>query len=245
MRQQNYLFPGYPILQDDRFFKLSQDSVVLSAFARLRRGERMLDLGCGIGVLTMLMLLRSPGGRAVGLELQPGAADLARENLALCRLEDRGEIRTGDLRELPGTLCDAFEVCISNPPYFDPGRGFVSPRAELAAARSEQGASIGEVCRGAGRALRWGGRFYLCYPPQRLVALFAALTDSRLEPKTLRLVYPDEGKEPCLALVEARKGGGAGLRVMPPLFIAQNGHYNDVFKRIYQLEPLEESQNAR
>ena len=78
-----------------------------------------------------------------------------------------------------------------------------------------------------------------------LVALFAALTDSRLEPKTLRLVYPDEGKEPCLALVEARKGGGAGLRVMPPLMIAQKGQKTEELKRIYQLEPLEESQNAR
>ncbi|MBQ2651530.1 MAG: methyltransferase [Clostridia bacterium] len=236
MRHQNYLFPGHPIIQDDQYFKLSQDSVVLSSFARVKKNEKLLDLGCGIGVLTLLMLLRCPGCRATGLEITEGAAALARENLALNGLEDRGEILHGDMRELPKNLYGAYDVCISNPPYFDPGRGFSSRTDILATARNERSGDIYDVCRTAGNALKWGGRFYVCYPPVRLTDLLEALRQSKLEPKVMRLVFPDDRHEPCLVLIEARKGGGAGLKIQPSLMIAEKGEKTEEFKRIYQLE---------
>lgn len=236
MRHQNYLFPGHPILQDDRYFKLSQDSVVLSSFAKVKKNEHLLDLGCGIGVLTLLMLLRCPGSRATGLEITEGAAELARENLALNSMEDRGEILTGDLRDFPKSLYGAYDVCISNPPYFDPGRGFSSQTDILATARNEKSGDIRDVCRTAGQALKWGGRFYVCYPPVRMTDLLEALRQNKLEPKTLRLVFPDESHAPCLVMVEARKGGGAGLNILPSLIISRDGQKTEEFKRIYQLE---------
>ena len=45
---------GLSLLQDDRFFKLGQDSVLLSAFAKIRRRAKVLDLGCGTGALALL-----------------------------------------------------------------------------------------------------------------------------------------------------------------------------------------------
>lgn len=236
MLHQNYLFPGHPILQDDRYFKLSQDSVVLSSFARVKKNERLLDLGCGIGVLTLLMLLRCPGSRATGLEITEGAAELARRNLTLNNMDDRGEIMTCDMRDFPKDRYGAYDVCISNPPYFDPGRGFSSQTDILATARNERSGDIRDVCRTAGNALKWGGRFYVCYPPVRLADLMEALRASKLEPKTMRLVYPDNRHAPCLVMIEARKGGGAGLNILPSLMIAENGEKTEEFKRIYQLE---------
>ena len=55
MAQSTEILPnGLKLLQDDRFFKLGQDSVLLSAFARPRRNARLLDLGCGTGALALL-----------------------------------------------------------------------------------------------------------------------------------------------------------------------------------------------
>lgn len=236
MRQTNFLFPGYPIIQDDDYFKLSQDSVVLSSFSAARKNDKILDIGCGIGVLTLLMLIRHDTVTAHGLEITKGAAELARENLALNNFETRGTIDNINMSDFPKALYGAFDMCISNPPYFSPNRGFSSPRPEIAAARNESCGDIYDVCLCASRALKWGGRFNVCYPPERLGDLFAALSQNNLEPKIMRLVHADIAHGPNLVLIGARKGGGAGLIINPPLIIRENGAYTDEFQKIYRLE---------
>jgi len=235
LRHENYLFPGHPIIQDDRYFKLSQDSVVLGAFLKVKKGEHFLDLGCGIGVLTMIALIRNPGCTGVGLEITEGAAELAAENLVNCGLSGRGEIICRDMRELQSDLSDRFEVVISNPPYFAPTRGFSSPSEAIARARNESTGDIGDVCRAASKALKWGGRFYVCYPPDRMADLFEALRQNRLEPKVMRLVFPTDQKAPCLLLIEARKGGGMGLNILPSLILRRDGQKTPEFEEIYRL----------
>lgn len=210
--------------------------MLLGAFAKAKKDSRVLDLGCGVGVLTLICLLRSPTSRVVGLEITEGAARLAQKNLELCQLEDRGKILVGDMRQLPHDLVGAFDLCISNPPYFDPQRGFSSPSQAMAAARNQSHGDIFDVCAAAARSLKWGGRFCLCYPPTEMAALFGALAKNRLEPKIMRMVHPTGDKPPCLLLLEARKGGGAGLKIEPPLIISQNGEKTEEFKKMYTLE---------
>jgi len=236
LQHRNYLFPGYPIIQDDEYFKLSQDSVLLADFAGGKRGERILDLGCGIGVLMLLVMLKRPGTSAVGFELTPGAAELAMQNLELCGLTERGSVMTGDMKILPKELYGAFDICICNPPYFRLSQGPESPKAAMAAARSQGSADIDDVCAAACAAVKYGGRFCVCYPPEGMAALFAALNKYKLEPKKLRLVHPREDRPPCLVMVEAKKGGGPELRVMPPLIISRDGQKTEEYRKIYRLE---------
>lgn len=236
MRHKNYIFPGFPILQDDEYFKMSQDSVLLADFIKPKRGEKLLDLGCGVGVIMMIAMIKHPNLSAQGLEINPGAASLARENLSLCGLDKRGTVITGDMRELPPEMRGAFDICACNPPYFDLSQGPSSPREAMAAARSQGTADIKDVCKAASRALKYGGRFYICYPPDGMAALFRAMGDNRLEPKAFRLVFPKEERPPCLLLMEARKGGGAGLKVLPSLIISRGGEKTEEFKKIYTLE---------
>ena len=84
-------------------------------------------------------------------------------------------------------------------------------------------------------ALKWGGRFYVCYPPDRMADLFEALRLNRLEPKVMRLVFPTEQKAPCLLLIEARKGGGMGLNILPSLILRRDGQKTPEFEEIYRL----------
>lgn len=216
MSGQTVVIEGVSLEQDDRFFKLGQDTVLLSAFAALRPGERALDLGAGVGFLGVLTLLRNPG-RVDGWELEAEAAALAQRNYARCGLTERGTVRQADLREAAAER--AYDVCLSNPPYYEPCRGKTSGSPTLGNARSQQTASIIEVCRAAGRALRSGGRCYLCWKPEQTAALFAACRAARLEPKRLRLVQQRPGTDAILLLLEARKDGGAGLRIQPPLVV--------------------------
>jgi tRNA1Val (adenine37-N6)-methyltransferase len=173
-----------------------------------------------------------------GLELLPGAAALARENLARNGLEERGEILTGDIREHrllfpPGS----FDLVVANPPYFPVDRGAISPDPERAAARGELTCTLEELCAAAAWLCRTGGSFYLVHKPERLSEIFTAMSGRGLEPKRLRLVCPREGSAPSLVLIEGRRGGRPGLKIEPCLILTDaDGAESAQVKRIYHRE---------
>ena len=225
---------GAEMLQEEDLFPLTQDSVLLAGFISPKKGERALDLGCGQGVLGLILLSRFGDLTVDGIELTPSAASAAQANYARCGFSSRGDILCGDLRALSPSLAGKYDFCLSNPPYFDPDRGAVARGAALAAARSA-GCTAGELCAAAARALRWGGRFFLCYRPDRLAGLMASLSYYRLALKRMRLVYHQPGRNATLALLEARKGGGEGLAVLPPLYMRdETGGYTAEVLEIYR-----------
>jgi len=198
----------YQLTQSDQYFKLGRDSVLLAGFCTLKPNWQVCDLGCGVGSLLLLLSQRETRLTRIGVEWEPGAAELARKNLADNGLE--GEILTGDFREkdrLPG---DRFHLVISNPPYFRSGSG-----KSGGIARMDDTCSVEELCQTAGRLVRTGGRFALVYRPERLAELFSALEKARLEPKRMQLLAYDEQKPPYAVLVESVKEGGPGLEILP------------------------------
>lgn len=219
MHQTVSLFGGYSILQQDGCFKLGQDSMLLSAFARIRKGELGLDLGCGIGCIGLLMLLRYAKGRVDGLELDPQAAALAAENYENCGLSGRGSIVEADFRSLPPHMAQAYDFCVCNPPYYSPKEGKTAQAASVAAARTQLNGDIFDVCAAACRAIKTGGRFYICYKPDGLNQLFLALAGHGLAAKRLRFVHHAPDKKANLILLEARKGASCRLEAEPPLFV--------------------------
>ena len=116
MAQSTEMLPnGLQLLQDDRFFKLGQDSVLLSAFAR--RNAKLLDLGCGTGALALLVW--RPDLKITGLELQDGPLDLFRQSITANELENITALQ-GDLRQMRTLLPHgSMDYVICNPPYFE------------------------------------------------------------------------------------------------------------------------------
>lgn len=202
---------NYTLRQSDSCFKLGRDSVLLASFATVRPGWRVCDLGCGVGSLLLLLSQRAADLDRTGIELDPLAADLARQNLAENGLT--GTVVTGDLREEGLLPPDAFHLVISNPPYFRVGSGKSGGRA-----RMDETCPVEDLCRRAGKLTRTGGRFAVVYRPERLAELFAALHAARLEPKRMELLSYDRKKPPYAVLVEAIKDGGPGLEVLPMRF---------------------------
>lgn len=203
---------AYRYRQSDTCFPLGQDSLALAAFATVRRGDRVCDLGCGAGALLLLLAARQSTLELSGVEISPEDSALARENLAENGLA--GEIYTGDLRQECKTLpAGHFSLAISNPPYFRAGSG-----GDGGAARMEE-AALTDWCAAAGRLVKNGGRFALVHRPERLTELFAALSHSGLEPKRLQLIQHDADTSPSAVLVEAVRQGRPGLEVLPTLLM--------------------------
>ena len=233
------LWPGARFLRSPDGFPLGTDSVLLADFARgSGRIRAIADLGCGAGVLTVLLLQKFPQASALGVEIQPDAAALSRENLALNALESRAEIRCGDLRERAClTPAGGYDLVVSNPPYFAAGSGYTAPAECRAAARDERFCTLEDVCRAAAYLCRWGGSFAVVHRPERLSELFCAMTAVGLEPKRLRLVCPRAEAAPSLVLAEGRRGGKPGLTILPPLVLADaSGADSAEIRRIYHME---------
>lgn len=224
---------GLRLLQDDAFFKLGQDSVLLSAFAKPRRFARVLDLGAGTGALTLLCWRDDL--QMTGLELQAGAAALFARSAAENALSNV-TILTGDLRQIRTLVPHgSMDYVLCNPPYFRRGAGKVSPLDAHAMARTDGEASIDEIAVAAAFALKSGGKCAMVFRPERLLTLLHALQRVRLTPKRLRFVHQTAEKPPSAVLVECRKGGAPdGLTVEPPLLVQNaDGSATDEYNAIY------------
>lgn len=206
------------LLQRDGLPKLGTDSKLLAAFATLRPGWRVLDLGCGVGVLLLLLAERCHRLTLDGVELNEESAALARENL--CRNRLAGTVLHADLREAAPFREGHYDLVISNPPYFPPNTGFVAEGAR-GVARSELTCTLPELCQSASRRLKSGGRFALCLRPERLCDLLEAMRGAGIEPKRLRFVQARKEKAPRLVLAEGIRQGGVGLQVEPVLLLEE------------------------
>ena len=233
MEKQLELRPGVILTQNERFFPLGEDTMVLSAFAAPKKNARGLDLCAGQGFLGILVGLRRPDVTLEGLELQEEACAIASHNAKRAGLDI--PMTCADLRQPLPTMHDRFDFVLCNPPYFEEGRGKTAQGA-MGQARSDLGASIHEVCHAAFRVLKTGGRLYLCFPASRLADLCGALEQNQLALKRLRFVHPRPGKEGNLALIDAVKQGGPGVSVLPPLFLRdEQNQTTEEYREIYEV----------
>ena len=196
----------YTLTWPDGVFPLGADALALGGFATVRRGWRVCDLGTGSGALPLLLARREGELTLFGVERDPLAARTARDNLAANGLA--GTIVTADLRA-SGLPAGQFDLVVSNPPYFAPGSGGDGGPARMGDCTEEA------LCAAAGRLLKNGGRFALCYRPERLTGLLCALRGAGLEPKRLKLLCHSPAHPPYGVLVEAVKQARPGLSILP------------------------------
>lgn len=226
---------GYQIIQDSQKFCFGMDAVLLSGFAKVKAGERALDLGTGTGIIPILLRGKTEGRDFTGLEIQEESADMARRSVAYNHLEDTISIVTGDIKEAARLFGAAsFDVVTCNPPYMTGNHGLRNPDMAKAIARHEVLCTLEDVARETAKVLRPGGRFYMVHRPFRLAEIMTTLVQHGLEPKRMRLVYPYVDKEPNMVLIEALKGGRSRITVEKPLIVyREQGVYTDEIYDVY------------
>ena len=189
-------------------------------FSRIRKNEKVIDLGTGCGILPLLLSQNTKAHSFVGVEIQKELAELANKNVRLNHLEDRVWILQKDLRELkeafpPGS----FDVVLSNPPYRKYRTGRVNPAMDKAIARHEITGTLEDLISIASYLLPPKGRCYLIFPALRTVDLLVVLRSQKLEPKRLQFVHPQVGEEAKFILSESIKDSGVELKVIDPLIL--------------------------
>lgn len=213
-RWDDLQYKGLMLLQDDALPCFTADAVHLVHFLRLGPKDRVLDAGCGTGVLSVLGEGYT-GASFTGVDICPEPVALARRSAE--RNGQNIRFETADIRSLPERFEDGtFTAAVWNPPYFTEEGG--AQNAARDTARHADAGSLNAQARALFRLLKNGGRLFLCCPCAEMARMMTMLSNSRLEPKRMRLVAHTPGDAPYLALIEAKKDGRCGLVTEPLLF---------------------------
>lgn len=228
----------YQIIQDPKRFCFGIDAVLLTEFARIKKGETVLDMGTGTGIIPILLKAKTEASHLTGLEIQKESAEMASRSVAYNQLEKSISIISGDIKEA-GEIFGAasFDVVTCNPPYMIAEHGLQNEAEAKLIARHEILCTFDDVASQASKVLKQGGAFYLVHRPFRMAEIMITLSKYHLEPKRMRLVHPYIDKEPNMVLIEARKGGRSRLTVEKPLIVYKEaGVYTDEVRQIYDTQ---------
>lgn len=258
-RIDNIGFGGLKLIQKPEEFCYGVDAVILADFAA-RGGLRwekegrtgpdgyrgslaVCDLGTGTGIVPFILSHKLPQAEViVGLEVQEGSADRARRGVALNELEDKVKIVEGDvsdtlvpLRLKQAAGVEAFDIVVTNPPYFEEGKGPTGGSEAKMIARTESTGTLEDFIRTASKLLKDKGDFYIVHRPSRLADICCLCRQYKIEPKAMRFVSPKEGEEPNILLLHGVRSGGRELRVRKPLAVYNaDGSYTQEINIIYE-----------
>jgi len=229
---------GYHIIQGPARFCFGMDVVLLSGFAKAKKGENVLDLGTGTGIIPILMAAKTEGESFTALEIQEESADMARRSVSYNHLDEKVNIVTGDIKDASKIFgASSFDVITTNPPYMIGTHGENSPSEAKAIARHEVLCTLDDILRESARLLKPKGRFYMVHRPFRLAEIMSKMVEYKIEPKRMRLVYPYIDKEPNMVLIEGLRGGKSRMTVEPPLIVYKEpGVYTDEIYELYGME---------
>lgn len=228
---------GLRIIQNSEKFCFGIDAVLLSDFADSKRGEKVLDIGTGTGIIPILMSAKTKGEHFTGLEIQDESAEMAVRSVKLNNLSEKIDIVNGDIKDALSLFeRESFNVITSNPPYMVESAGEGNEDEPKSIARHEIKCTLDDVIREGSKLLKVSGRFYMVHRPFRLVEIFDTFRKYKLEPKRMRLVHPYVDKEPNMVLIEAVKGAKSGIRTEKPLIVYKApGEYTDEIYTIYNM----------
>ena len=181
---------GYLLIQNTKMFCFGIDAVLLSGFAQVKKGENVIDLGTGTGVIPILLEAKTEGNHFTGIEIQKESAEMAKRSVLLNGLQNKISIDQGDIKQALSIYGKSvFDVVTSNPPYMNYGGGLKNDFTPKAIARHEVLCNLEDIIYNASKLLKTGGRFYMVHKPHRLADIIVTMRCNHLEPKRIRFVH--------------------------------------------------------
>ena len=202
--------------------------------------KKLMDLGCGNGIIPLILSHKTGIQDIRGIELQTSVFNLALENIRYNCLEERLTFYNYDIADLLDSKAgrsfhSVFDFVTSNPPYTAPISGMTGHNTARVIARHETTADLKSFLKFSVQILKPKGELYMVHRPSRLVDIFSIGRSLGLETKEIQLVSGHADEDPNIVLLKMIKGAGRELRVLPQIFVRnENGSYSEIMNNIYE-----------
>lgn len=201
--------------------RVNVDTILLAHFTCPRKGEKILELGCAHGVISLILAKR--GFETEGIDIQEHLIMLAKENARINGLEALTHFFAGDLRKYKKIgKAQSYDRVVVNPPYTEAGKCNASPYIPLAASLHGTKCTLVDVVAASRYLLKNKGRLDIIIKAERSGELISMLTGANIAPKRLQPIYPNPISSASAILIEAVRTAAQGLKVESPVFIKDN-----------------------
>ena len=208
-------------------YRAGTDAVLLAAGVNAQPGQSVLDIGCGVGVVSLCLATRVGSLKLTGLEVQTAYADLARRNgrengVAL-------DVVDGDLAEMPPALrAERFDHVVTNPPFFDAGHHTAPDDAGRRIAHQGQDITLKDWIGISARRVAPKGSLTVILPMASLPTVLRALPQGMggIE------IFPIAGRDGQAArrfVMSARAGSAAPFVMHAPLIMHDGVNHSGDF----------------
>lgn len=229
-------FDNLKIVQNKNYFNFSLDSILLPNFAPITENtKQILDL-CTGNAPVPLVLTTKTNAKIIGVELQKEVFELARESVELNNLSEQIELINDNINNIVTKYeTDTFDLITCNPPYFKHSEQSITNDNEIKSiARHEIHMELEDVFKISKKLLKNGGSICMVHRTDRLMEIIEKMKNNNIEPKRVQFIYPKMNSESNLVLVDGRKNGKTGLKVLAPLYVHnEDGSYTDEVLKLF------------
>ncbi len=225
------------IMQNTDWFSFSLDSVLLPNFVTINKNiENIIDFCTGNAPIPLILSTKT-NAKIYGVELQKEIYELAVKTIKLNNLENKIEIINDDIKNLSNYFeTEFFDIITCNPPYFKYSKNSnINKNKIKTIARHEVYINLNIIFSIAKKILKNGGVIAMVHRPDRLIEIIETMKKNNIEPKKIQFIYPKENSECNAILIEGKKNGKPGLRILKPVYVHdEDGNYKEDIKKLFE-----------
>lgn len=229
-------FDNLKIVQNKNYFNFSLDSILLPNFAPITENTKnILDLCTGNAPVPLVLTTKTKA-KIIGVELQKEVFELAKESVEINNLSTQIELINDNINNIVTKYeTDTFDLITCNPPYFKHSEQSITNDNKIKSiARHEIHMELEDVFKISKKLLKNGGSICMVHRTDRLMEIIEKMKKNNIEPKRIQFIYPKINSESNLVLVDGRKNGKVGLKVLAPLYVHnEDGSYTDEVLKLF------------
>ncbi|MBR4830402.1 MAG: tRNA1(Val) (adenine(37)-N6)-methyltransferase [Bacilli bacterium] len=223
------------IVQDTDYFNFSLDSVLLSNYVEPKKDDKIIDFCSGNCPVPMILTTKTKE-KIYAVEIQKEVYKLGLESIKLNKLDKQIELLNMDVKDVISKFnTDSFDIITCNPPYFKTNEMTKQNDNEIKRiARHEICITLDDIFKVSKKLLKNNGKIVMIHRPERLEEIFKSMKDNNITPKIIQFIYPKEGQNSNMIIIEGRKNARKGIKVLPPIIVhSKDNEYRDDIKKMF------------